>query len=364
MSVTLPRVRSRASLAATAAALLFAGTLTACTSSDDSGSSGDGSSDGDTSFEPVTISHALGEAEITSRPERVVTLGQGSAETAVALGVVPVATERYEWGADDTGQLPWIREAVEEMDGEDGANGEDAELPELIAGGEDVSAEEIAALGPDLVLAPWSGLTQDQYDQISAVAPTVAYPENPWTIDWQDQITTVATALGEPDRADGLIDDIEDEFATVREEHPEFADHDFAFIYNQGPAENMGVFLPGEQRAAMVADLGFRVAPVVEELREDEVVGTDSAQFSIEEADRLDDVDVIFTFYSDEDNRREMHDNPVYGAIPAIRDGAEVAPDDQSFVTASSMINPLTVPWSLERYLPMIQEALAADAAA
>lgn len=107
MSVTLPRVRSRASLAATAAALLFAGTLTACTSSDDSGTpDGGGSTGGDASFEPVTISHALGEAEITSRPERVVTLGQGSAETAVALGVVPVATERYEWGADDTGQLP------------------------------------------------------------------------------------------------------------------------------------------------------------------------------------------------------------------------------------------------------------------
>ena len=336
-------------VATMAATLLTSATLVACTSESTDGSS-DGSGSGD--FEPVTITHALGEAEITSKPERIVTLGQGSAETAIALGVTPVATESYEWGADDSGQLPWVREAVEEQDGD---------LPELITGGDDVSAEEIAALDPDLVLAPWSGLTQDQYDQISEVAPTVAYPESPWTIDWKDQITTIATALGESDQAEDLITGIEDDFAAVREEHPEFSEHDFAFIYNQGPAENMGVFLPTEQRAAMVANMGLQVAPVVEEMKEDEVVGTDSAQFSLEDADRLNDVDLIFTFYSDETNREEMHDNPVYGNISAIRDGREVAPTDQSFVTGSSMINPLTVPWALERYVPMITEALDAE---
>lgn len=340
------RRTERRTLAAVAVSCLTTALLVACSSGSD-----DASQDSrDDAFTPTTITHALGEAEITAKPERVVTLGQGSAETAIALGVTPVGTESYEWGADDSGQLPWIREAVEEEGGE---------LPELITGGEEVSAEEIAALDPDLVLAPWSGLTQDQYDQISAVAPTVAYPEHPWTIDWEDQITTIATALGEPDRAEDLINGIEDDFAAVRDDHPEFADHDFAFIYNQGPAQNMGVFLPSEQRAAMVANLGLKTAPVVEEMKDDEVVGTDSAQFSLEDADRLNDVDLIFTFYSDDANRREMHDNPVYGNVTAIRDGAEVAPTDQSFVTASSMINPLTVPWTLERYVPMIQEALS-----
>ncbi|WP_312977751.1 iron-siderophore ABC transporter substrate-binding protein [Corynebacterium sp.] len=343
----LLRRTGRRTLAAVAVSCLTTALLVACSSGSDDASQDNRDDD---AFTPTTITHALGEAEITTKPERVVTLGQGSAETAIALGVTPVGTESYEWGADDSGQLPWIREAVEEEGGE---------LPELITGGEEVSAEEIAALEPDLVLAPWSGLTQDQYDQISAVAPTVAYPEHPWTIDWEDQITTIATALGEPDRAEDLINGTEDDFAAVRDDHPEFADHDFAFIYNQGPAQNMGVFLPSEQRAAMVANLGLKTAPVVEEMKDDEVVGTDSAQFSLEDADRLNDVDLIFTFYSDDANRREMHDNPVYGDVTAIRDGAEVAPTDQSFVTASSMINPLTVPWTLERYVPMIQEALS-----
>lgn len=335
------------SAALLAVSLLTVGTLAAC-SDDDNDSSGGGNGSG-SDFEPVTITHALGEAEITEKPERVVTLGQGSTETAVALGVTPVGTERYDWGADDSGQLPWVREAVEE-------NGD--ELPELISGGDDVSAEEIAELDPDLVLAPWSGITEDQYSQISDIAPTVAYPEQPWTIEWQDQINTNAEALGEKDRGPELIEDIDDQFAAVREDHPEFAEHDFAFIYNQGTEEDMGVFLPDEQRVSMVRELGFPVAPFVEEMREHEVEGTDSAQFSLEEATKLNDVDLIFTFYSDEANRDEMHEHPTYGSVNAIEKGAEVAPTEQSLVTASSMINPLTVPWSLERYLPLIEDAM------
>ena len=35
-----------------------------------------------------------------------------------------------------------------------------------------------------------------------------------------------------------------------------------------------------------------------------------------------------------------------------------MAPEDQAFVTGSSIINPLTVPWALERYVPMIDKAV------
>lgn len=73
------------------ATVLTAG-LVACGTDGD----GDATSAAGADFEPVTVTHALGTAEITEKPERVVTLGQGSAETAVALGVIPVGTEEYE----------------------------------------------------------------------------------------------------------------------------------------------------------------------------------------------------------------------------------------------------------------------------
>src|SRR5699024_5396121 len=88
------------------------------------------------------------------------------------------------------------------------------------------------------------------------------------------------------------------------------------------------------------------------------ISGTQSALIGLENADKLSDSDLIFTFYMDDANREETEEKPLYASIPAVDQGAIVASDDQSFVTASSMINPLTVPWTLERYIPMIDDAV------
>ena len=298
-------------------------------------------------FEPVTIEHALGEAVIESEPERVVTLGQGSTETAIALGKTPVGMEEYPWGSDDTGYMPWIYEAVKDQ-------GE--KLPEQVQGDTELDVEAVAALEPDVILAPWSGITAEQYEQLNAIAPTVAYPEQPWTIDWDEQITTIGKALGEEEEAEGLVDDITTQLSEAK--RPEYEGLTFSYIYNSGPG-TLGVFYPDEQRVAMVSALGLTPDPVIDELKENyDEPGTDSALIGLENADKLNDSDLIFTFYSDEKNRQEIESQGVYANIPAIKAGAVVAPDDQPFVTASSIINPLTVPWALERYVPMIDEAV------
>lgn len=312
---------------------------------------GDGAADGDRSsagFEPITITHALGTAEITSKPERVVTLGQGSTETAIALGVVPVAMERYEWGADDSGYLPWVKEAVEKQG---------AELPALIKGQDELSAEEVANYEPDLILAPWSGVTEEQYKQLSAIAPTVAYEKEPWTITWEGQIDVVAKALGEQDRAQELKDGIAREFEKASE--PSYKDVTFSYIYNMGTPDQLGVFMPTEQRVEFLSKLGLKLDPVVNEFKDNIKAGTDSAELSQENLDKLNGSDLIFTFYSDDAQRKLMHEDRFYASIPAIKKGAEVALTDQSLVTASSMINPLTVPWAVDRYKEKIDEAIA-----
>ncbi|MFD6165127.1 iron-siderophore ABC transporter substrate-binding protein [Oerskovia sp. NPDC060287] len=346
-----PRRRARrTALAATLVAGALA--LTACASSTDAGASADETPApvaADGSF-PVTIDSALGEAVIEKAPERVVTLGMGSAETAIALGVTPVGIEEYPWGSDDTGYLPWIHEALE-------AEGES--LPVQFTGGTEIDVDAILELEPDLILAPWSGITQDQFDILTDIAPTVAYPDLPWSINWDEQIETIATALGQPDAAQELIDGIEDQFADSKEAHPEYADVTFSYVYTTGPG-SLGVFLPDEQRVAMVRGLGLTVDPVAETF--DETEGTDSALIGLENADKLAGSDLLFTFYSDEQTRQEIEAQPLYAAIPAIAKGALVTSSDQPFVTGSSIINPLTVPWALDRYVPMIDAAIAKSA--
>jgi iron complex transport system substrate-binding protein len=342
--MTVPtRFTRRAWIAGALAAPLA---LAACSGGEDTASdaSDAGASEG---FTPVTIEHALGTAEITEKPERVVTLGQGSAETSIALGIIPVGIEEYPWGADpETGYLPWIHEAITEAGGE---------LPEQFTGSTELDVEAILALEPDVILAPWSGITQEQFDVLTDIAPTVAYAEQPWVITWEEQITTIGKALGEDRAAAGLIDEITATFEEATQ--PGYADHTFSFIYNSGPG-TLGVFYQDEQRVAMVRALGLVVDPVNQELGEWDVPGTDSAMIGLENADKLADSDLIFTFYSDEANRTETEAQELYAAIPAVASGAVVAPTDQSFVTGSSIINPLTVPWALERYIPMIDEAI------
>jgi len=298
-------------------------------------------------WETVTIEHALGEAVITEKPERIVTLGQGSTETAIALGTIPVGIEEYPWGSDDSGYLPWVNEAVTDQG---------AELPVQFTGSTELDIEAIVELEPDLILAPWSGVTQEQYDILTDIAPTVAYEEEPWVITWQDQIEVIGEAMGQSDEAAALIDDIDEQLASAARE--EYKDITFSYIYNTGPG-TLGVFFEDEQRVAMVRALGLTVDPVVDELREYEVEGTDSASIGLENADKLADSDLIFTFYSDEANREEIESQELYQQIPAIERGSVVAPTEQPFVTGSSIINPLTVPWALERFVPLIDEAVA-----
>lgn len=332
----------RGTLAAAASVAALALVLGGCSPDDDtagdSGKSGKGF--------PVSVKSALGTAKITKKPERVVTLGQGSAETSIALGRTPVGVEKYAWGSDKTGYLPWVHEAVKKKGDK---------LPKQFKGGEDIDFEAITELQPDVILAPWSGITKEQYKILSDIAPTVAYPGQAWSTNWDEQIKIIAKALGMPEKAGTLIGRIEKQLATAAKSGPRYKKATFSYIYNSGPG-TLGVFKPEEQRVEMLSKLGLKVDPVVKTFKETK--GTDSALIGLENAEKLKDSDLIFTFYSDEKNRKEIEKQPLYAKIPAVKRGSMVTSDDNPFVTASSMINPLTVPWTIDRYLPMIDKAL------
>ncbi|MFJ7125904.1 iron-siderophore ABC transporter substrate-binding protein [Streptomyces sp. NPDC098101] len=337
----------RRALVAGAAAVSLGLMVTGCGADEKKDGAAGSASEAPAGAFPVTIKSALGDAVIKDKPKRVVTLGQGSAETAIALGNVPVGIEEYPWGSDKTGYLPWIHEAVTKSGGT---------LPKQFKGGEELDIEAITELEPDVILAPWSGLTQKQYDVLKDIAPTVAYPEKAWSTNWDQQIEIIAKALGQPEKAKELESKIDKQLADAAASRPHYKNVTFSYIYNTGPG-TLGIFKPEEQRVAMVSKLGLKVDPVVNEFKETE--GTDSALIGLENANKLAKSDIAFTFYMDEKARKTVEAQPLYAAIPAVKKGALVYSHDTPFVTASSMINPLTVPYSIERYLPMIDKAVA-----
>lgn len=294
---------------------------------------------------PVRIESALGDAVIPGEPERIVTIGWGSADTAVALGITPVGVEVDEWSGDDDGYQVWTREAIEKRGDE---------LPETFTVYPEVDIDAIVELEPDLILAPQSGLSQDDFDVLSELAPTVAYPDTAWRTDWDTQIEIIGEALGKSDEASVLIDDLTAQIADAAAQNPDLQDLSFAYIYAVEPG-SLSVYQAGDPRVDIVSGLGMTLAPTVAELPISD--GSFSSDIGLERADLLDDVDVLFTWFNDEAEAEATAEQPLYAQIPAVERGSYVVNIDRQLGMAMSIITPYSVPFALDEYLPMITDA-------
>lgn len=241
-------------------ALLLATTLILAACGGSSDSAGDASaqdaapsSPADEGAFPVTMTHAFGETTIDAEPTRVVTWGWASADAAIALGVVPVAMPFASYGADDEGVLPWTRETLEE---------EGHEIPTVLpSAAEEVPFEAIAAAKPDLILAVYSGITDTDYEKLSQIAPTVAYPDEAWSTPWRDTIELVGEALGRSDAATEVLADIDEQVAAQADAHPELEGKTVAMVWPD--LEEFYVYKPADARVAFTLDLGLVSAPSV-----------------------------------------------------------------------------------------------------
>lgn len=297
---------------------------------------------------PVSIESALGTATIPEEPERVVSIGWSTPDIAVALGVTPVAIEADTWAGDEDGVLPWLRDAIEE-------NGEP--LPDTFNVYPEIDMDAVVAADPDLILAPQSGLTQDQYDLLSKLAPTVAYPEAAWQTSWSEQIEIVAKALGKPDSAQTLIDDMTERLADVAADHPEFADLSFAYVYTGKPGA-LDIYNAGDPRVDILTALGFTEVPALADLEVTE--GTFTSTVGLENADLLDDVDVLFTWYNSEEEKKTVASQELWQQIPAVQRGSVVEfVSNRQLGMATSAVTPLSLPWALDTYVPLIEEGVS-----
>jgi len=333
------RIARRAAAVASAAAVAL--TLAACAgTADEPTASSSPTSDG---IFPVSIDSTLGTAEIEEKPERVVTLGWGAADIAFSLGTVPVGIEEDTWGGDADGYQPWFRDAVED---------EGAELPETIAMYPELDVDAIIALEPDLVLAPQSGLEQDVFDQLSAFVPVVAYPGEPWQTSLEDQVTIAAEALGVPEKAEPLLAERQAAIDTAAEENPDLSGVTFAYVYGGDQPGALSVYLPGDPRVELLTGLGLELAPSVSTLSASP--GTFVSTLGLENADQLNDADLLFTWFNSADEQAATEAQPLWAQIPAFAAGAYVPMLDPQLGMAVSVATPLSVPWAIDEYVPLI----------
>ena len=329
-------------LVALAAATLLTGGLAAC---GDSSTDTEEASSGN--FSPVTIEHALGTTTIESEPERVATVAWANHEVPLALGVVPVGMAAANFGDDDgDGLLPWVSERLEELD---------AEVPVLFDETDGIDFEAVADTEPDVILAGYSGLTQEDYDTLSEIAPVVAYPEGPWATSWRDMIEINSAGMGMAAEGEELVADLEQEIADTVGEHPQLAGKNAMFLTHVDTTDlsEVSYYTPYDTRAAFFEDLGLATPASVADASgdPDQFSGTISA----EQIDTLDDVELIVT-YGDQELVDALESDPLLSQMPAVQNGAIVLLPDTPLGTAANP-TPLAISWVLEDYVSMLAEA-------
>ncbi len=302
---------------------------------------------------PVTVDHVYGSTTIEKKPERVATVAWGNDEVPLALGVVPVGMAKVSWGDDnDNGVLPWVEDKLTELG---------AQTPVLFDETDGIDFEAIADTRPDVILAAYSGLSQDDYDKLSKIAPTIAYPKVAWGTSYQDMIRMDSQAIGLGAEGDALIDQLQSEVETALDAHPDLKNAKVLFSFlDPSDLSQIGFYTSNDTRPGFLEGLGMPTPQVVEE----ESAQSDAfyATVSAEDADRFSDVD-IFVTYGDpnSDLIAQLQADPLLSKIPAIQKGHIAILQNSTPLAASANPSPLSIPWGVDQYFSLLSDALTAS---
>lgn len=172
--------------------LMMLAVLAACGSAEESTDSQTAEAQ-TTEAETMTVTHELGETEVTKNPEKVVVFDFGILDTLDKLGVESIA-------GVPQGNVPSYLEKFE-----------DADKYENVGTLKEADFEAIHAMDPDLIII--SGRQAEMYNEFSDIAPTIHLGVD--TSDYMNSFTTNMTTVGE---IFGEEAQVEEELAAINEQ--------------------------------------------------------------------------------------------------------------------------------------------------
>ncbi|HWD83922.1 MAG TPA: iron-siderophore ABC transporter substrate-binding protein [Kribbella sp.] len=291
---------------------------------------------------PVTIKNKYGDTVVKEAPKRVVTVGLVEQDALLALGVVPVATT--EWFGEKPGALfPWAHQKLG-----------DAAVPQVLSDKDGLQFEKIAALRPDLIIGLYSGITADDYQKLSAIAPTVAQPAGvpDYGVSWQVVARTVGQAVGQPQQADELVKGIEKRFADVREQHPEFKGKTALMAT---PYEGYFVYGTQDPRSRLLTDFGFSLPPGLDRAIGDKF----GANISAERIALLDQQALVW--FPSKGGTAKLKADRLYKNLKVRTEGRDVFVEenyDDQLYGATSFVSVLSLPIVLDELVPKLAAAV------
>jgi len=355
-----PRVHRALAVLAVLAALSLVLVLAACSSSgrddeatddetteaaDEAGSSAPPAEDGAL---PATVAHRHGETVVEDVPERIVTVGYSDQDAVLAFGHAPVAVTDW-YGEYEHATWEWAQDEL------------GAAEPEVLNQGEftgtaDYDLERIRLLEPDLIVGLYTDMDPEEYADLSAIAPTIApsadFPE--FGMPWQEITRTVGAAVGQPDRAEELIAEVDGRLAEEADAHPEFAGQEAVVAELFEPGSTF-VRSKGDPRTQLIEGLGFVLPDDLAELAGDQ----DGAPISDEEMDLLDRDLIVWNVGHDDTIRGQIEEKPLYETLQVVAEGRSVFVEDPIVAGALTWGSVLSIPYALDALVPLLAAAYA-----
>jgi iron complex transport system substrate-binding protein len=196
---------------------------------------------------PLEIENKFGTTVIPAQPERVATIDYAGVDNVLALGFQPL-TARAWTGPYENQLWPWAQKLA-------------TADPSVLRG--DLNFEQIAATDPDIILALRSGITKEDYDKLTLIAPVVAVPPGhaDYDLDWVEQAELAGLALGRSAEAATRIAEIKAEAKATADAHPDWQGKTFVMMtYWDG---SVGLYSGTDSSVKFVESLGLTVHPRV-----------------------------------------------------------------------------------------------------
>jgi ABC-type Fe3+-hydroxamate transport system substrate-binding protein len=276
------------------------------------------------------IVHVLGETCVPNNVERVVTIEHSMTEAVVTLGVQPVGVTEIElYNSVVNLPLPLSEDAVD------------------IGSRREPNLEVITGLEPDLIIAA-SFRISGIYDELSAIAPTIALPGSEDVETMRQFFTTIAVALNREEEAEAILGEMDDYFAAVADYLVEFEINPRFVLsqtwYHEGIA-TFRLFTDNAISVEILNSLGFENAWDAE---------PNPDGFSLVDIEALGDItDTNFFYLTDPSSESFYAESELWNSLPFVVDETAYRLDDKLWLYGG--------PISAQRVVQSVLDSLGLD---
>ncbi|WP_306909447.1 ABC transporter substrate-binding protein [Arthrobacter sp. B3I9] len=299
----------------------------------------------------MNLKHVFGTTEIRSEPKRIATLGVASNDTCLALGVIPVAMSLSK--AQPNGSTPWFDFSWKKFG---------VELPLLLDESKGLPTDDLRGLQPDLILAVNSKLTRSEYEDLSKIAPVVAFPDRALATDWRTSLALIGEALGRSSEAARIRTETEKAISAELGSYPDLAGTRFLYAkVSAAPGADFEIFGDASNPVRILREFGLQPAAALSQVAaQGRAVGTSSSgpetyAWPQERAASLDSDIAVFSVVREE--ATEVKGNGTLREVPAYKANNYVFADSKDSGLALETGSCLSVQWLSRTMVPELARA-------